>query len=223
LNLKAIQELIEHFKQRLRNQKLSDLDWLYEKQFQLQDYPILNADNIQPYLEILFTSDRTQRYWKSETLRSAELMTSMVKFDAEMVGTAFRDLFDEARDLEGRMDRFKFYLDEIIARMRKKDKSFLESWHHQDNAIISYYLIMAYPCTYSYYTRPIHEHAVTYLGAKALQSSEDPVRYQKMVKILATIASNDEALKVLHASRFQKPIAPGSRLLIYEMLQCLPI
>ena len=193
------------------------MDWLYEKQKAAQNYDHLSENNIMEWVDFLFSSDRTQRYWKTETYRPAELMRAMVKADPDMMATSFRELFEENRDLEGRIDRFKFYCDEQLSRMRRNDRSFRESAHHQDNAIISYYLLMRYPETYSYYTRELHEKWVDFLGAKPLDEAEDMPRYQKMMRTIATFMKRDEELVQLLAGRSHASEAPVPLLTTYEM------
>ncbi len=217
MNLSAIQNAIAVFKSELNKQNLSELDWIYEKQFAAYHSPRISVDNLPTWLDLLFSSERTQRYWKSEEIRSSELMRMMAAFDPDMVSTAFKDLIDESRDLEGRIDRFKFYMDEILARKRRVDKKFIESWHHQHNPVISYYLMMSVPQKYVYYTRARHEQIVSYFGAKPLAEAEDMVRYQKMSGTIFKILSRDEEVMGLHRRRFSKPILDDSILLVYEM------
>ena len=218
MNLTTIRETIGNFSKHLSAQRLCDIDWLYEKQSLLCPYDTLNADNIEGWAQLLFTSDHTQRYWQRPNHRPAELLKALIKFDADMVSTAFRDLFDEQRDLEGRVDRFKFYMEEIIQRIRRNSRSFIESWHHQDNSIISFYLMIQFPNDYIYYTRSLHENAVTKLGAKPLKAEEDFVRYQKMAKTLHQFIIKDEKLISVHQSRFPQYDYGQSRLLVYEYL-----
>ena len=217
MNLAAIHDQIDRFNQYLRTQKHCEIDWLYDKQVKLADHKRLTIENIEQWLSLIFQSNQTQRYWKSESNRSAELMNAMIQFDADMVSTAFNDLFDENRDLEGRIDRFKFYMDEIIQRMRRNNRKFLESWHHQDNSIISFYLMMQYPTLYTYYTRTLHEKIVESFGAKPLEKAENPVRFQKMGKTIHQIMLKNEMLVDLHKTRFSSAVIPTSRLLAYEL------
>jgi len=155
--------------------------------------------------------------WKNEANRAGELMQMMVEFDADMVATSMKELFEEGRDLEGRLDRFKFYMDELLRRSRRH-QTIKESWHHQDNAILSYYLAMRYPTDYTYYTPENHQLLVDLTGAKPIGQTEDPVRFQKMAKTVSTFLSKNEKLQEAHLKRFRKPVVEGSRLLVLELI-----
>lgn len=218
MNLDKIRKAISAFGNKLKSSRFSDLDWLYYKQFESAEHRYIAKGEIDNWLDLLFTSDRTNRLWKREELRSSEVMSELATFDPDMVLTAFRELYSEERGLEGRIDRFKFYMEELLERKRRNSATFHESWHHQDNSIISYYLLMQFPEKYSYYTPQIHEKMVNIVGAKPLGESEDPVRYNKMVNTIDRFLREDENLIHDHLRRFSKPVMESSRLLVYEMI-----
>lgn len=217
MNLAAINTALASFQQEIEKKKLSDIDWLYEKQFMLKQHELISADDFLKWMKTLFQSDRTQRYWQREDVRSKELMEAFIEVDTDMVFTCFKDLFDERRDLEGRIDRFKFYMDELLTHVRRK-QTIKESWHHQDNSIISFYLMMRYPEKYVYYTRALHEQLVALVQAKPLGEGEDVVRYMKMAKTVSIFLMKEEDLMATHKGRFSAPIVEQSLLPVYEML-----
>ncbi len=219
MKLDNIHKTISAFKVLLKREVLSEMDWLYYKQFDLSTHDHLNSSTIYDWLIVLFESDRTKRLWKNEQNRAAELMLKLVDYDPSMVAIAFAELFHEERDLEGRIDRFKFYSEELLRALRKKEQSIRESWHHQDNSIISYYLSMKFPQKYSYYNQILHQTLIDVLGAKPLGDIEDLVRYQKMVNTFSNFIFKDEELLTLHRKRFNKPIIETSRLIVYEIAQ----
>lgn len=217
MNLSAINNAIEQFHSKIKREKLSPIDWLYTKQYVLQQNPLETQGQFEEWMQELFHSERTQRYWQREDVRSKELMLSFMAYNVDMVRTCFKDLFDEGRDLEGRIDRFKFYMEELVSQVRRS-QSIKESFHHQDNAMISFYLMMRYPEKYVYYTRPLHESLVARVEAKPLGQGEDMVRYMKMAKTVGTFIQKDSALLTAHRQRFQQDICDPTLLLVYELL-----
>ncbi len=218
MNLQKLTLAFNAFRSHLSGQKLSDFDWLYQNQFNSESFISINTDNINAWLNTVLTSSTTHRIWKSESSRAQELIMALAEFDRDMVATAFHDLFEESRDLEGRVDRFKYYMDELLSRFRRSQLGIKESWHHQNNSIISYYLCMRFPKKYTFYTRALHELIVNVSGAKPLGQQEDLIRFQKMTNTVFILMAKDSDLIKYHLQRFSKSIADDSRLLILEFL-----
>ena len=49
-------------------------------------------------------------------------MLAIMEWEPDFVRDAFRDLFSEDRDLEGRIQRFVFYINELFNRYRMRNR-----------------------------------------------------------------------------------------------------
>ena len=54
----------------------------------------------------------TRRLWKRERYEPKRMMSEFIREDPEFVRTMFKDLFNEEKSVENRVDRFVFYCDD---------------------------------------------------------------------------------------------------------------
>ena len=130
-------------------------------------------------------SEVTNRLWKRENYRPKEVMSRFIAMEPEYVSQAFRDLFDESKMLEVRLDRFTFYCDELLRMYKRRHREEIVNNHYHDTAIISLYLTGRYPDTYTLYPgRKTFDRALITLGAKGSADRDDYPRFVKVVRIM---------------------------------------
>lgn len=158
--------------------------WYYANQRQFAELPLLTIESLPRYLDCLFHSDVTHRLWSREGYRPAQMMRQLADACSDQVVTSLRDLWDESRDVEGRIDRFKYYMESAMTELRSQQPLIQDSYHHQDNSIISYYLSIAHPPSYAFYQPALHRLFIERYHAKSIPPGEHPTAYQKLVAIL---------------------------------------
>jgi hypothetical protein len=146
-----------------------------------------SPDSLLMIYEQCLQSRISQRWWKGDRYRPKELMLLLIDTDPELATIAWKDLANEAGTLDGRLDRFGFYCDDLLQMYRKKNPRDVENHHHQDAAIISLYLAGMHPEKYVLY--PGLKSFQRFL--KAVESPQAPVvddyvRYMKVATIVFT-------------------------------------
>ena len=147
-------------------------------------------------------SRHAQRWWKRDHYRPRETMELLIRADAELATLAWKDLANEGAALDGRIDRFGYYCQDILDALRRRDIRVVDTWHHQDAGIVSLYLAGMYPDKY-----------VLYPGLQAFQTFcrnvESPnipqvdelPRYMKVAAIVFTYLQKHPAFAALSAQR----------------------
>ncbi|MDX1408887.1 MAG: hypothetical protein R3330_12155, partial [Saprospiraceae bacterium] len=130
--------------------------------------------------------------------------------------TAFNDLFDESRSIDGRLDRFLYYAEELLRIYRSSDPDARLSAHFQDWPVISLYLSGMYPDMYTLYPgREIFNDYLERLQARPTQV-DDLERFFKVMRTTAGFLNKDPGL--VEAS---EPRPPGHLLLAHEFVYFL--
>lgn len=145
-------------------------------------------------------------------------MLEFWRADPKTVRLMFDDLFNETREVDGRIGRFVFGCDELLRDFKKAHVATIENNHdHGDYRMIALYLAFRYPDTYAPYDFPVFQRAMIHFGARDIPQENDLPRYFKVVKTLMTFLEKDGGVvpamqKHLHPRRhFQ-----GKTLLLVE-------
>ena len=130
-------------------------------------------------------SDISQRWWKRDNYRPREIMLNLIAADPELASIAFKDLFNETATLDGRLSRFNFYAEELLQIHRKINHRVIESYHHQDAAMISLYLAGVYPEKYCLYPGlNVFQSFCKKAGSPEVTVVDDLVRFTKVSTIV---------------------------------------
>ena len=130
----------------------------------------------------------------------------------------FDDLFNETRDIEGRIGRFIFGCDEILRDYKRANVSTVENNHyHGDFKMIALYLAFRYPDTYAPYDFPVFQQTLTHFGAHNIPQQNDIGRYFKVQRTLMTFLEKDNGVaKALQAHLQAKRHFFGKTLLLAD-------
>lgn len=165
-------------------------------------------------------SEISQRWWKRERYRPKEMMLFMMDADPELATIAWKDLANESLSLDGRLDRFNFYCEDLMLIHRKKHPLASESHHHQDAAVISLYLAGMYPDKYVLY--PGLEAFSEFCGAVASPQRpavDDYVRYVKVAGIVNAYLRKSPELDKLIPQRHGGNVSFIQNQLAYEVIK----
>lgn len=165
-----------------------------------------------------FQNSETRRLWQTEQWLPKKMMLEFWRDSPQTVRLMFDDLFNETREVEGRIGRFVFGCDELLRDYRRDHPLSPENDHyHGDYRMIALYLAFRYPEAYAPYDFPVFQQAMTFFGARDIPQQNDLPRYFKVLKTLMTFLEKDGEVgsamkKHLHPSRhFQ-----GKTLLLAE-------
>jgi len=152
------------------------------------------------------SSSKTNRLWYREAHEPKKRMLEFIDLQEDMVRQAFEDLFNEQRALDGRVDRFVFYCDELLAAYREAypHRPVNNHYHSDDYGMISLYLAFRYPAQYTLYDPVIFRTLLQQLGVQNLPQSNDIVRYFKVANTIYKLMQKEAKLLPLHRQRLQE-------------------
>jgi hypothetical protein len=142
-----------------------------------------------------FYNSETRRMWQTENWQPKRLMAEFWRFDPLTVRLMFDDLFNETREVEGRVSRFLFGCDMLLRDYRKTQIKHIENNHdHGDFKMIAIYLAFRYPEAYAPYDFEIFQKAMTRFGANDIPQGHDLPRYFKVLRTLQNFLEKDSEI-----------------------------
>jgi hypothetical protein len=143
-------------------------------------------------------SEFSQRWWKRENYRPKEIMLTLIEADPELAVIAWKDFANEKASLDGRLSRFDYYCNELLQIHRQKNFRAVETYHHQDAAILSLYLAGLFPDTYALYPGiDIFQSFCRAIGSPDIPVVDDLVRYKKITSIVYTFLQKHTSFPIL--------------------------
>jgi len=218
---------INTYLQSYREWQLSDdgLEFrpLWETQLNWQSHFDLLAKDLTKAYTSALDNKTNRRHYSRSGFNPKVAMLEMLDWEPEHVRTVFEDLFNEERDLEGRIQRFVFYCRELFNQYRDaRPKSRLaDHYHDQDYHMASIYLMGQYPAKYAPYSTTLLQQALTKLGALDIPPAADFPLYTKLLATLRQFLTKDEAIMQQYTEDFLRPkdYQGESALLVWHFMQ----
>ncbi|WP_116105063.1 hypothetical protein [Lewinella sp. IMCC34191] len=169
----------------------------WETQQNWQDHFNVEAKDLAASYDAALDSKTNRRHYRRGGYDPKRSMLAIMEWEPDFVRDAFRDLYSEDRDLEGRIQRFVFYINELFNRYRDaKPKARIPTHYHDDDyQIVSIYLMGQYPDKYAPYSTDLLQTICTKLGAKSVPPAADFPRYTKLLQTLRPFLHEEEVLK----------------------------
>ncbi len=165
-----------------------------------------------------FQNTETRRLWQTENWYPKKMMSEFWKMDSRMVRMMFDDLFNETREVEGRIGRFLFGCDELLRDFRREHPLSAENNHfHGDYRMMALYLAFRYPGSYAPYDFPTFQSTMTHFGARDIPQQNDLPRYFKVLRTLTNFLEKDgEVAPLMHQHLHSTRHFQGKTLLLAE-------
>jgi len=219
MNAKQIANLLEKYKTYLQ-QKPTEWLHLWETQaiFQ-QKWNLETSDFLTMYNESL-QNTHTKRLWKRRAYEPKRMMMAFMEMAPDVVMQMFQDLLNENKTLDGRLGRFIFYCDELLAEFKSNKPLSIDNnhYHQNDYEMISLYLSFVYPDKYAPYHHEKFVKMMGEIGAVNPPLVPDMERFAKVCRTLYKMMQRDEELMRLHQNRLipKESFEGDSLLLVYE-------
>jgi len=218
---------IKTYLQSYRDWQLSDagleLRPLWETQLNWQTHFDLAAKDLTTAYTQALDNKTNRRHYSRSGFNPKVAMLELLDWEPEHVRTVFEDLFNEDRDLEGRIQRFVFYCRELFNQYRDaRPKSRLaDHYHDHDYHMASIYLMGQYPTQYAPYSTTLLQQVLTKLGALDIPPAADFPRYTKLLNTLRQFLTKDETVMQQYAEEFLRPkdYQEESALLVWHFMQ----
>ena len=130
----------------------------------------------------------------------------------------FKDLYNENKEIDGRISRFVYQCDEIY-KLERKTKQKVLPHDHSDKKMIFIYLSFRYPEIYTLHDFPSFKKYLHQIGSPNPPISSDVNRYIKVSKTLGTLLKKQDELCATLDQKLEN-ITAGNRypmLTIYEI------
>ena len=196
--LSHIQSSISAYKQWLSGLRQHPYTYNWESILHFQaNWDPATADPVAMF-DRCFQNSETRRLWQQEQWMPKRMMLLFWKESPQTVRLMFEDLFNETREVDGRVGRFLFGCDELLRDHRRDHPLSPENDHfHGDYRMVALYLAFRYPEAYAPYDFPVFQAAMTHFGARDVPQQNDLPRYFKVLRTLTTFLEKDGAVEGL--------------------------
>lgn len=194
--ISILKEKINGFKSYLNNATKSIDEPLFhwETQYHFQNNWDITREDFLAMYQASLSNTQSRRYWQREQFTPRQSMEMFIALDPAFVKMMFQDLFNETKSVSGRIDRFIFYCDEMLVRVRELHKDKINN-HYHDIPFVYYYLALRYPEQYSVYDVESFRKTLELLKAMNIPNVADPDRYFKTTKILYKFLKEETQLE----------------------------
>ena len=206
MNLQKLNETIRQYKNFLQSNPGHDPYWKWESQRVFQENWDIDTRDFLGMFDRSLQNSQTRRLWIREHYAPKDMMLKFIELSEDYVRFAFQDLFNENKDIEGRVDRFVFYCDELLREYREKYPTKKENAHyHNDNyEIISHYLAFRFPEVYTPYHFENFKQILQLLGSRDVPKMNDTARYFKVMRTIFNFIKKDEEILNIHQQRLDE-------------------
>lgn len=223
MQLKKIQQYLLDYKAFLKTPAATARLYAWEALRIFQSHWNTEALDFDDMYDRSLDNSQTRRLWKRENYEPKRMMLAFIKIEQETVRHAFRDLFNETKDIEGRVDRFVFYCDELLRLYKEQFPLTVENNHyHADQyQMISLYLAFCYPAQYTLYDHEAFKMLLQNLGSPDIPKAADFGRFCKVMRTLYNLMLKDTDLIALHQKRLdaKRHYPDESLLIIWDFYQ----
>ncbi|MFM9950267.1 MAG: hypothetical protein ACKV1O_20195 [Saprospiraceae bacterium] len=206
MQFQRIQQAIADYEVFLKSGSLSEERLYYwESQRIFQEIWDIDAMDFAKMFDQSLQNTQTRRLWNRENYEPKRVMLLFIAMQPDFPRQLFGDLFNETRDVAGRMDRFLFYCEELLQDYRRMHPRSPENshYHNDDYQMISLYLAFRYPDRYAPYQQGVFRELMIRLGSPDIPQNNDPERYFKVMRTLQGLLNKQEHIRQLHANRIQ--------------------
>ena len=224
MQVPKINAAVEHFRDWLRTEEAEKYLPLFETQQNWQDHFNVEAKNLAEVYDRALDSKTNRRHYRRSGYDPKTAMLRILGSETEFARDAFRDLFSEDRDVDGRVGRFEFFVNELWNRYRDAHpkERLPDHYHRDDYAMASLYLTGQYPEKYAPYSTELLQTVCRRLGAKSVPEAADFGRYVKLLATLRNFLVQDETVMANYTALLRpEDYAGDSALLVYLFFQSL--
>jgi len=202
------------------NSQFHDKDqslWLWEWCTNWQDAKA-TIDRNQDFLRFFesgMSHSKTKRFWQEPGWFPRDAMIQMIKFDPSFLQMMFSDLFNNDKNLSGRLDRFVFYCDNLWERFNEEKQIKLLRQHDHDQKFVINYLSLEYPEKYPFYDADHFFKCLIAFQAKDQAETFDPERFYKVSPLLFKLLKENPSVQ----TGLQKQLGKNEKLNTGSQLQ----
>ena len=200
MKVESIKELTAAFVNYKTSNRYPSIYWEMLDSFQSNWKLNAPSDELQNMFNDSIHSTQDRSFWKRERYQPKKMMELFFKIYPDFCKQAFKELFDMSLDLEVRVDRFKFYSDQLLDFYKKDHPTSIENNHYKDTEIIGFYLFL-----YDFKENPLYQFdwmktLCKLTEAKPIPETHDIGRFYKIAKILRKFLQQEATLYNIYDS-----------------------
>lgn len=225
MNLKKLQYYTAEYRKFLRRNADYEGIFVWHSQKYWQDNFDINAPVFAETYDAALQNDHSKRLWKADNYLPKEIMFNFAKMQPDFVRYMFKDLFDESKEIGGRVGRFVFHCDELLKEYKAKNPRSVQNNHFHDDEFhaVSMYLAFQYPSEYALFEFFDFRKMMQLLGSLDVPEIADFTRYVKTSRTLFKLLEREEDLMAFHKKRIKnsplKIYEDRSMLLVYDFIK----
>ncbi|NNE26011.1 MAG: hypothetical protein HKN09_04150 [Saprospiraceae bacterium] len=197
MKVALIQDAIEKLKETLRRQKLAnDFAYKYRNLHHFINQWDIEAIDLSTMYRNAFTSSVSERLWGGNRNSAKSAMVSMIALQKEFIRVMFKDLFNESKDLNMRVNRFLFHCDQIRREINKSKEILTD--HYHTSKMASLYLAFEYPNCYTILEPEEFCHFLELVECKNIPLEGEFERHVKLTRGIFKLMERDEELVELY-------------------------
>lgn len=179
--LRLLKAEIENFEKYMNHQARTTDDplFLWENLYNFQKNWDIHATDFKLMFDTSVNNSKTKRFWEAPK----KVMLGFIEHNPGFVKIMFNDLFDESKNLSGRIDRFQFYCENMLEELRSGIIK-APTDHLHTSEVIYFYLSMKYPEQYAVYHHQDFVHTLHKIEAKDIPVVYDVERFYKVAIII---------------------------------------
>ncbi len=219
MNLQKLNDAVRQYGIFLRKNPGHDPYWKWESLKFFQENWDIEALDFRSMYDRSLQNSRTRRLWKRENYEPKDVMLKFIDLNREFVRQIFIDLFNENREVDGRIDRFIFHCDELLREYKETRPRSVENshYHHDNYQMVSLYLAFRYPELYTPYDFDGFRRMMELLGSRDVPTLNDVGRFFKVMRTVSGFLKKDEEIMALHRERLHPKLHfAGETLLVVE-------
>lgn len=191
MKVQLIKDQINEYSSYLGDLEILDHFYVWDAQQHFIDNWDIEELDFERMFDLSFQSNLSQRLWKRENYFPKEMMTQLIQLEKETMRSIFNDLFNEAKDLNLRVNRFIHHIDQMLQVVQRKDKQ-ASTHFHGDLRFVFVYLSFCYPETYTLYDEINFLKFLEKVEARRIPRNHDPILFRNMMKATKTIMFKNE-------------------------------
>ncbi|MBI5914808.1 MAG: hypothetical protein HY842_05480 [Bacteroidetes bacterium] len=219
MNLQLLNDAVQQYKIYLKTHPQHDPYWTWESQRIFQENWDMEATDFRSMYDRSLQNSHSRRLWKRENYEPKEMMLRFIELNREFVRQIFQDLFNENKEVDGRIGRFVFHCDELLLAWQEAHPRSKENTHFHDETyeMVSLYLAFRYPAQYLPYDFEGFRRLMELLGSRDVPTVNDVGRYFKVMRTLFGFLKKDAKILALHSERIEpRRHFEGETLLVAE-------
>lgn len=201
MNLKTILSIINNYKSYLKSSSSDSELYKWETVRHFQKHWNTEATDLATMYDQALSNNDSRRQWKGNDFYPKEMMLKLMQTEPEYIRLALRDLFNNDKEIGGRVDRFIFYCGEVLDIYLSQHPKAKENDHYHNHEVVMMYLTGHFPAKYTLYDAEAFRTFLEKVGAKNISPGHDLERFQKVTKVVNTFLKKDEEIQMLLSRR----------------------